>query len=520
MMTLTPASILTAALLAAAPTAPGEKVGLWERFERAFTNEARYTDPYRDVGLDVTYIAPDGRRVPFWGFFDGGATWKIRFMPDQLGIWRYEARFSDGAPAGGGRFACVPSTVPGQFAVHGPNPIWFGWKAARGQAATATAKDAGARPVLIRSLHVGDRFFAENFPDGARRAFLEWAARQGYNTLSIASHYLNRDDEGRGRGWRTPRLWPLDAAEYRKAEALLDELARRRFVVFPFAGFFGRRAEYPRDPTAQTAYIRYALARFGPYWNTTLNVAGPEPMLESKPYMTAEEIDRLGREIARLDPFGHPLSVHNPTGDDHFRDAPWTTFGTLQGPKTIDRARAWANLLQNHHPAKPLYAQETLWSRNEPQMKALGGRDFTDDDIRKNAYVINFAAASLNFGDMSGNSSSGFSGTLELAARNQSRHDVVKAVWDFVESIPFATMKPCPALVDGAACLGAAGREHYVYLDGPRPVRVNVPAGQAFDGQWIDARDPRARRRAGKVRAGVELQPPPAGDDWILRLVP
>ena len=90
------------------------------------------------------------------------------------------------------------------------NPLWFGFR--------------GGKHVLIRSFHVGDRFFAANWPETRRAAFLDWAQQQGYNMLSVASHYLNRNAAGRGAGWKTPDLWPLNASEYGRMEAILDDL--------------------------------------------------------------------------------------------------------------------------------------------------------------------------------------------------------------------------------------------------------------------------------------------------------
>ncbi|MDH7571798.1 MAG: DUF5060 domain-containing protein, partial [Armatimonadota bacterium] len=350
----------------------GTTVAQWGRFETALHNPRPYADPYGDVTLHTRFTRPDGTQVAFWGFYDGNQTWRCRFMPDQLGEWRWEAAFSDGSPGASGVFHCVPSSIPGMVCAHQANPMWFGYR--------------GGRPLLLRGLHVGDRFFAANWPQEKRHAFLNWAERQGYNLLSIASHYLNRDAEGRGRGWDTPRLWPLDAAEYRRMEQILDELARRRFLVYPFAGFFGQRSHYPRNPADQERYLRYTLARVGPYWNVLLNVAGPEPNLP-RPWMSAKDVARLGQQIRELDPFGHLLSVHNRTGDDPYRDSVWTSFGTLQGPKTTNRQELSRGLRESHHPAKPLLAQETLWSGNKYHP------DYTDDDLRKNAYVIHLSAA-------------------------------------------------------------------------------------------------------------------------------
>ncbi len=502
---------------------PAPRIPLWSRFEASADNPSRFTDPFRDVSLDVTYTAPDGRKIGFWGFYDGGTTWRIRFMPDMVGTWRYDAVFTEttatdpsGAatetrsrPAISGAFECVPSDLPGQIVVHSENPQWFGWR--------------DREAMLIRALHVGDRFFARNWEPARRLAFLDWAQGQGYNTLSIASFFLNRRAHGRGEGWDNPELWPLDPEEFRQMEGILDELAARRIIVYPFAGFFGRDAHFPGNHADQTRYIRYVLARLGPSWNLLWNVGGPEPLLRRRPYLTFAEVDRLGAQIARLDPFRHPISVHNASGDDAFKDQPWLTYGTLQGPKTFDRARLRDGLLRNHHLKKPLLAQETLWSGNSVHIRANQGVDYSDDDLRKNAYVIHFSAAYLVFADNQGDSSTGFTGTMDPADLRQARHDIVKLVWDTVETLPWQRTTPRPDLISNvvgtgnAFCLADPGRTYLVYLDAPGTVSVQTTGGP-YQTEWINARQPSDRRRGGLTQDGANLTSPQDGDDWILIL--
>jgi hypothetical protein len=480
-----------------APAAPPVRVGRWERFEAVVRNSKPYKDPYRDVMLNVTYTAPDRTKTEFWGFHDAPGVWKIRFMPDQPGEWSFDAKFSDGAPGMAGKFRVVSSKVRGMISVERDNPVWFGFR--------------GGEHVVVRSLHIGDRFFAENWPGEKRKAFLDWAVKQRYNMLSIASHYLNRDTDGRGRGWKTPALWPLNPAEYARMEAILDDLATRGIMVFPFAGFFGQSSNYPRNPADQELYVRYTLARMGPYWNVVFNVAGPEPNL-NKRWMADEEVQRLGRLIRKLDVFAHPLTVHNRTGDDPYRDSEWTSFGTLQGPKTINRKKLSQGVLESHHATKPLYAQETLWPGNK-----FHKEPYTDTDVRKNSYVLMMAAAAVNFGDMNGDSSSGFSGTLELSDKVQARHDAIQLVWDYMETIPYWRMKPRQDLVDNGYCLAEEGRTYVVYLDAPGTVNVKVRGGP-YRIRWVNARKPSDKREAETTTDGRGLQTPAGGDDWLLEL--
>ena len=66
--------VLIGALLAAgvAGTASAVDVALYGRFERSIQNTKVYSDPYRNVTLNVTYTPPAGspqQPVSFWGLW-------------------------------------------------------------------------------------------------------------------------------------------------------------------------------------------------------------------------------------------------------------------------------------------------------------------------------------------------------------------------------------------------------------------------------------------------------------------
>jgi hypothetical protein len=184
---------------------------------------------------------------------------------------------------------------------------------------------------------------------------------------------------------------------------------------------------------------------------------------------------------------------------------------TVQGPETTSQSVLSAELLKNRTATKPLYAQETMWAGNTLQPA------YSDTTIRKHTWVINMTAAVLNFADMNGNSSSGFSGTMDLAQRVQSRHDIVKRVWDFFETIPFYTMSPRQDLVTTGYCLAAVGQRYLVYLPSRTTVSVAVASGP-YTVEWINAQNPADRRAGGTTSTGQNLTPPTDGDDWALYL--
>ena len=67
-----------------------QPVPVWGRFEHAFTADAP-----PQTSVHVTFTGPDGRARTVDGFWDGGDTWRVRFMPDTTGTWHYRTASSD-----------------------------------------------------------------------------------------------------------------------------------------------------------------------------------------------------------------------------------------------------------------------------------------------------------------------------------------------------------------------------------------------------------------------------------------
>ena len=168
--------------------------------------------------------------------------------------------------------------------------------------------------------------------------------------------------------------------------------------------------------------------------------------------------------------------------------------------------------MKNLHRSKPLYAQETLWANNKNHPK------YSLEDLRKNAYVLMMSGASLNFAENNGNSSSGFSGSLDPGQRNQNFHDAIKLVWDFFGTLPFHEMSPRQDIVDYGFCLARPGRRYLVYLPSEGTVNVSVSAG-SYRVIWIDARNLSRRYDVGTTGDGRNLTPPAGGDDWLVHLI-
>lgn len=67
----------------------------WQRWEHVLTSTRHYDNPYTDVILRVRYTGPDGRTIHTYGFWDGGATFRIRCAFPASGTWHWETECSD-----------------------------------------------------------------------------------------------------------------------------------------------------------------------------------------------------------------------------------------------------------------------------------------------------------------------------------------------------------------------------------------------------------------------------------------
>lgn len=99
-------------------------VSRWDCFERKFSSQRAYDNPVQEARLWVEFIAPSGRLHRCEGFWDGERTWRVRFSPDELGVWTYVSRSTDenndGLHARVGKFLCVQPTSGNRFEQHGP----------------------------------------------------------------------------------------------------------------------------------------------------------------------------------------------------------------------------------------------------------------------------------------------------------------------------------------------------------------------------------------------------------------
>jgi len=78
-----------------APTAhelPLAEVPRWEMHELTAAGRSHVSNPFRDAALVGEFVSPSGRTKVVDGFYDGDDLWRLRFAPDEEGLWTFLLR--------------------------------------------------------------------------------------------------------------------------------------------------------------------------------------------------------------------------------------------------------------------------------------------------------------------------------------------------------------------------------------------------------------------------------------------
>ncbi len=306
---------------------PGKEVGTacYDVFEVVLTSSKTYANPFLDVAVRATFTAPSGRTLTASGFHDGGAIWRVRVAPDEVGEWRYVTQASDTTDSGldnrSGTFHCVRSSNRGFLRVDPKRQYIFSYS--DGSPFFSLGDTCG---VTSKALS-----------DGNRKAYLDARARKPFNFLRMfASLTFNawtgkpwgeaiaRDADGFPWGGtpQSPDYDRLNPAYFQRYEKILGELRQRdvhaEIIVFNLY-------EVPfKDPAVWTRareelWGRYVVSRLSAYRTVFLWTVAQEyeryPVGQYRHEPADDDwVRRMAQLIREADPYGHPITVH-PVGD-------------------------------------------------------------------------------------------------------------------------------------------------------------------------------------------------------------
>jgi uncharacterized protein DUF5060/uncharacterized protein DUF4038/collagenase-like protein with putative collagen-binding domain len=523
---------------AQAPGRPGSggadtlsSVPLHGRFEIELKNSKQYENPFQDVLLDATFTSPSKRTVKFFGFHDGdgkggqtGSSWRLRFMPDEVGTWSYVSSFSDGTPGASGAFACVAAgAMPGPLRVDPANHRY--WVFADGTRFFPRCYMAPELFVAANEEH--RKHWIDSFFGGKHRFNLSSANLMNFVAVGEVYNWQGKpyrapDPTGDDRYVNIPGngLFPFvhegprvlfdggsnvdwlrpSIACWRNVDEVLGELEARKVIWFNHWGMIGwdwsGNGRVLAPPAARRAVLRYWIARLAPYWHITWNLAG-----EWDELMTPEQLDELGTFVRENDPWKHPVTSH---ALESTRDRPWVDFRVEQFTAgTSGDAIANARRAIGDDSGKPVFAFETSW-------EAVPGK-LAAEEVRTGAWGSAMGGAFYLYAEC-------FEPTLTWG--DGGAFPFVEVMNDFLASLRYWKLSPKNDIVDaGSLCLAAPGEEYVVYRQRGGSITLDLShAPGMFTLEWINPRTG-ARQDPTPLAGGARLMlPTPDANDWVLHV--
>lgn len=432
----------------------------------------------------VEFEAPRGKlyRVP--AYFDGdgkgglkGSVWKVRFSADQLGRWRFRSVSADRKLDG----------YSGWFEVVAPSadaPVFQRWGRLQfvGQ---RYLKFADGPYWLKGGTDSPENFLGKAMGDWTRKkSQVDYLARQRVNCMYIMTQNIGGDgrdvwpwigqteQEARNNHQRFDvarlRLWQ-DMFEYIQSKGIVIQI-----VLNDDSAWLGYD---------HRLYLREMVARFGYlpaiYWNI-----GEEYAEAFKSFDAAQRYARL---LARLDPYRHPIALHNVNEPSEalIRD-PDINVTSIQTqpvpPRRINvLATDWLRLSKrlrlpvvvSFDEGRPPMDRRSVWAAY------LGGAMWEAIDTELMSETASFEKNERFWKEM-------------LAARK------------LLESLPFWEMEPDNRLAENGFCLAKKGEIYLIYSPSGERVGLNLREAEGkFQVRWYNPATGRfADGQVKEVRGG------------------
>jgi len=301
-------------------------------------------NPFLDVVFqaEFTYL---NRTLYVDGFYDGNGIYKLRFMPDSEGVWKYFTRSNIPClDSIAGQIQCLPA----KKGVHGPvrvhNTFHFCY-------------DDGTpyRPV-------GTTCYVWNHqPAPLRDKTIQTLKSAPFNKIRMCifpkDYEFNKNEpevfpfecsESGGFDFTrfNPKYWRILEECIRSLEELNIEADIILFHPYDRWGFSGM------DVQTDDRYLKYTVARLASFRNVWWSFANEYDLMTSK---TVTDWDRFFQIVQSCDPYQRLRSIHNCSGFFYDHGKPWVTHCSIQS-SDLHKAEEWRNCYR-----KPVIVDECCY---------------------------------------------------------------------------------------------------------------------------------------------------------------
>ncbi len=329
-------------------------------------DDAAVANPFTEVSLKATVTGPDGRRR-FDGFYDGGKTYKVRYLPLREGEYTLTLRSS--LPQLDGQTHTF-TALPAPEGCHGPVSAngmhFFHADGQRFFVMGTTAYVWHHRPAAVRAQTLNA--FTENGFNKIRMLFFPKHYTGGFGKIDVRYEPPCYPFQGEPRAFDFRRPNP---AYFREFEDRLLELRQRGtiadVILFHPYDFGHWDLDCCMDEDDALLYLRYIIARLAAHPNVWWSLANEYDieMRDDKKTMQiglqVRDWDVIGEFIKARDPSHHPISCHNITFGEIYPNRPWMTHVSYQHPDTYT---LMMQLQQQYQ--KPVIDDEYQYEGNTP----------------------------------------------------------------------------------------------------------------------------------------------------------
>jgi hypothetical protein len=528
------------------PSRQSATIKRFDVFEAKLISAASYANPFTDVSVTVTFIAPDGREHAVPAFYDGDTTWRARIAPEVAGSWTYRTAASVASDTGlnavAGSFDCIESKRKGFIRPDPAAHYWFSF--------------SDGTPFY----GIGDTAYGltNGLTDRQADAYLDRRRSQRFNFIRFfASGYPFQIN----RGLATEAGWPwggtpeqpdydrLNLRYFQRLEQVVKELDRRN--LYAELLLFNYYSAPFVDPSVWTRereelWMRNVVARLASsprlfLWTITNEYENYPDGKYRYDRSDDDWVRRIAASIRQLDPQNHPRSVHNVTfesnggigdrfapGDeiDVLTQQEWgkatsngrALEGTAEG---IERA-VWVDRVHGKPVINTENGYEWLDSRSADE-----GQGMTTDKSRRAAWRV--------FASGGGSYAAGFGGTWigtdqfdfgdgklrPFVLRDMGLGRQIGYLASFISTTQFLQMQPAQSRVNAPnLCLAAGDSELVVYAPqgGLVTVDLSTAPNAIYTARWLDPSTGRYKKlppvRGGKVESFAN----DASHDWVLHL--
>ena len=350
--------LLSIFLLLEFSVAAQQRVEQWNRFEINLAY-AHSGNCFREITLSATFTGPDTTFIVS-GFYDGNNHFKVRFMPQKTGTWRYITTSNIPKLNGKkGTFECIKATGNNHGLVRVSNTYNFRYADGKQYYPFGTTAYAW--------IHMGQKL---------QEITLNTLKNSGFNKLRMCvfpkNYELVKEEPEiypfpikEVKNGKTVQTWDLDQFNpefFQHLEKRIDELDQlgieADLILFhPYdKGRWGFDA-MPND--VNTRYIQYLLARLSAFKNVWWSLANEWDYVKTK---GPADWDLIAKTVVKSDPYHHLCSIHGATATYYDYWKTEFTHVSVQDETPVQSPGAAAMLRNVYH--KPVICDEVGYEGN------------------------------------------------------------------------------------------------------------------------------------------------------------